>query len=216
MSMKKNKSVDLLIAPSFFSTCATLTFVLYIFVTNIWTTLKNYSIVQQLSELLKERKELLESTDIISTIFSGNILGSKLLNEVFYILSWALVGILVYFCFLIFTKGFDEFMRMIGIRNLVSNNKSKYTHEYVSRLLFRSLIFITIMFYLLMFLQVLLPISISSIIAGSGFSSLDDIKYLIIGLVLLILTTHLFTILIRLFFMRVRVFGGIDDVVLND
>lgn len=214
--MKKNRSVYVLIAPSFFSACTSFLFVFYIFVTNIWPTLKNYSVIQQVSEVIKERKELLESSDIISTIFTGNILDSKVLNEVFYVLSWAFVGILMYFCFLILTKSFDEFMRMISIRNIISKNKSKYAHDYVSRIFFRIFVFIILLFYLTMFLQVLLPISISSILAGSGFSSLDDIKYLMIGLVLLILTTHLFTILIRILFMRVRVFGGVDDVILND
>lgn len=214
--MKKNKSVDILITPSFFSACTSLLFVLFIFVTNIWPTLKNYSVIQQVSEVLKERRELLESSDIISAIFTGNVLDSKFLNEVFYILSWAFVGILMYFCFLIFTKGFDEFIRMISIRNIVSKNKSKYAQDYISRIFFRIFIFIILMFYLTMFFQVLLPVSISSILAGSSFSSLDDFKYLVIGLVLLLLTTHLFTILIRLLFMRVRVFGGIDDVVLNE
>lgn len=214
--MKKNKSVDILIAPSFFSACASLLFVLYIFASNIWVTLKNNSFIQQISEVLKERKELLESSDTVTAIFSGDILDSKLLNEVFYILSWAFVGILVYFCYLILTKGFDEFMRMISVRNIVSRNKSKYAHDYVSRIFFRLFMLIILMFYLTMFLQVFLPVSISCIIAGSEFSSLDDFKYLFLGLVLLILTTHLFTILIRLLFMRIRVFGGIDDVILSE
>ena len=85
----------------------------------------------------------------------------------------------------------------------------------VSRITIRMFIVFVCVVFLVFCLQILLPVASLSVRAGAPAVTFEHWQYLFTAFIIIILSLHLCTILLRLLLFRIRVFGGADELVLN-
>lgn len=214
--MHEDKSIGRIVMPSYFSVAMIVLLTIYIFLTNMWQTASSYPVFSQLSNVLDERTGVFNKEEETFSILNSAVLNSAVLNNMVFLLAWAFVGVLVYVGFTILTKGLQHFEDFISITSAVNRSRWSSLTEIFKKIMLRTVITTVFVLFFVFFLQILLPLASLSIRAGAPASTFVHWQYLFTAFFMLILSMHLATILLRILVFRIRVFGGADELVLNE
>lgn len=213
--MKHKNNIGILVKPSYTSTLITFIIVANIVITTFWSNFKHYQLSQQLVDGFDEVVKTISQASGSKDAFINSFFGSTQFNQGLYIVMWASVGILVYFMIVFLMKGMGSIGEVLSIRNRLNIDKKLAFHEVVTRTIFRLLVICLTYIYLVILIQILIPVSVLCIKAGVNLKSASDLLYVFMGVLILVLSLHLVTILLRLIFLRVRVFGGSQELILE-
>ena len=206
---KKNQNIAVFFKPSLLSGTITILMTAYLATVTIWTGINDSAIVKQSLELFSNRVNDVGTLQSTQAVFS-NVIDSELVTELFYVLLWALVGVLAYFGFLIIGKMSEPLKDIINIHSQVKRYRKTVIIDNSIKIAFRLLIGIILIFYMVILFQIIIPVAIGSLEYASVFNTFGRYLALAQALFLLLLSFHFIVLLLRLFAMRLRVFGGSD------
>ncbi len=183
---------------------------------SFWSAVKSIPFVRETIDAIAVKSDTITNSGSPLQAAFDTVLGSSLSNQVFYILMWGLVGILVYFAVIIISQGNQQIFEALSPKGNKGRANGALWHELISRLVFRA--FILVIWTMFFFISVgfLVPVSVSSVQAASDFNSLEDVQFMLYAFTILFATFHLHVIFLRLFVIRVRVFGQADEAILYE
>lgn len=153
--------------------------------------------------------DLVESARETTLELSQLTLGNELLNSFLFFAFWMMIGLVVYVTFSTIGNIFMETTRDIGAIPNAGNRKLQLEETILLRLAVRVASFIAFIFFGILFAKLIFPFSILASRAWLG--SLGQIQgwlYGILGLVVLIMSLHIFIVLARFILIRPRLLGG--------
>ena len=135
--------------------------------------------------------------------------GNQITRSGVVIIFWGMVGLLVYMSIWLLMNFSDELGNDLAITKYIhprNVDTSSPLRDFLSKTFFRVAVFIFLLFYLNFFLSILLPTSI--VFYRSAVSNWPQLRCFIdggIGLSIQLIALHIFTVLIRLLFLRKQV-----------
>jgi len=215
--MTVKSKIHSLLLPSLSSSILIGSISMFIVVSSAWSIFKNTSFMQEyLSANSSQSLSITQQSGSFDAINSA-IFSSRILNEILYISVWATIGMLCYFIGVICISGTANIRLILQVseKSQFSANGKYALYEAITRVVFRLFMFILLLLFTIFFMQVIIPIAVLIIKAGSEFSSLASGIYLLSGTLLLVLYMHVMLITLRLTYLRVRVFGAVDEIILD-
>jgi hypothetical protein len=144
---------------------------------------------------------------------TDTVFGNVTLNKILFFCFWMLVGLVVYVILSAFIKGYEEISDVIKEFGYIHALRQQLAESIFLRLAIKGVVAIIGLFFMLVFLQFLLPLSrLCTIVAGGQLLSANGFLYAIVSFGLLWLSIHIQVVLVRLFFLRVRLWGTADPI----
>ncbi len=206
--MSKNQNFKNVSLPSYFSGTLIIIFTLYTSVSSLWSVARDNIIFSDFLTNIEPQIKTLESLSGTIKTLEELIFQNSLFNNIVYIFLWSFVGMIVYFGIFILINGASNFGEILNIKSSVSHKSTSYISEFMVRAVFRMFMVILTILYLVLLFEFILAVGIASMKAGSDLSSISDMSSIVSGVAIVVLASHLLTILIRLCFLKVRVFGS--------
>jgi hypothetical protein len=154
---------------------------------------------------------LIQSADSSIKAVTDTVFGNTDLNKVLFFGFWMLVGLCIYVILSSFIKGYEEISDFIHEWGYVHALRKRLAENVLTRIAARAVIAIIGFFFILLFLRFLLPLArLCTIVAGGQLTSLNGILYALLAFSILWLSLHVQVVLLRLFFLRVRLWGTAD------
>jgi hypothetical protein len=206
--MLHNRNVILaLLSPSWLSGIGVVVGALAIIV---WAAAAFYLPGSELHILLQEAQpsqpELSTNTDRLQEHLAIN----KFMSNLPLLLLWGGVGAVVYVFTISIANAIARTSVLKAQMNYLHADKKKLVHEAIQRLVIR-LLFVLVWFLLIkLSLKLLLPYSIAAVHFATGPNGwVNRIVYISLAFIVLLLTLHAHTVLIRLIGLRPRLFGQV-------
>jgi hypothetical protein len=158
--------------------------------------------------------ELIQSTRgtvnaIYQTAFSNSIL-----NKIIFFVFWCLVGLLVYTLLSGIGKTTSAIAETNQRMHYLNAKKTQLEQQLGLRLIVYSMAALFGFLYSIFFIKTLFPFSI--LCARIGVNTLNSIGgwgYLLAGFIVLSVSFHIFIVVVRLFLLRPRIYGGWEDII---
>lgn len=142
------------------------------------------------------------------------IFGNKWLNKFVFMAFWALVGLIAYFLFSGVERTRSTISSLKEQAHYQNTRRSQLEATIGIRLIITSFALLILGLFLVALIRILLPYAILSERIGlSGLDTLDGWFYLFLAMFTLLISFHVLVVLLRLAFLRPRLFGGDDDAV---
>lgn len=153
--------------------------------------------------------EFINSAHTTYSTYYNNIFGNSTLNSILFFVFWMIIGLIVYIFIMILNQGISEADEVAHELNYVHIQKNELLEQISIKLGIRFAVILGIAVYSFLFLKTLLPFSLANlqIVAGS-LPNVTGIGYGLIGILSLALSLHAYVVLIRLLFLRVRLFAS--------
>lgn len=151
---------------------------------------------------------IIETANTTWANFSTNVFGNSALNKVLLAVFWMLVGLVVYVVIGL-TRSYTSGIAQLWNEMHYVHAKSQDIELRVGlRIFARSVAFLAWAGYSLLFFSVLFPLALfcikNALVSLHGWQAMG---FLFFGIVELLVCLHLFVVLLRLTFLRVRLFG---------
>jgi len=209
MHESKTNRALILLRPSLLSGSIVTLLTIYIVVVTLWTTASESVIIKQTVDLLFEKSRDIDSLNGTKEVFTS-IFSSQIFNRLFFVLAWAIVGILVYIAVLIALKVFEPVKDILSVGSQVNRYRTSIVLQRLNLIVYRILLSVILAAYIAVLFLILVPIAISNINFASSFEPVSSTISMAAALFILFSSFHIVTILIRMFARRIRVFGGSD------
>ncbi|HSX53025.1 MAG TPA: hypothetical protein VLF90_01490 [Patescibacteria group bacterium] len=152
--------------------------------------------------------ELIQTSKGSFAAFGNTVFGNPLLNKVLFFVFWMLVGLIVYVLLHGFLRGVSTAAEEVEESQYVNADKAHNIKHLEVRAAVRLVVLAAWILYSVVFIKILLPFSVLVVrLSISGQSQGIGWLYALSGVITLILSLHLHVIWLRLFTLRVRVFG---------
>lgn len=153
--------------------------------------------------------EFINSAHTTYSTYYNNIFGNSTLNSILFFVFWMIIGLIVYIFIMILNQGISEADEVAHELNYVHIQKNELLEQISIKLGIRFAVILGIAVYSFLFLKTLLPFSIANlqIVAGS-LPNVTGIGYGFIGIFSLALGLHVFVVLLRLLYLRIRIFSS--------
>lgn len=216
--MKRNSALSSLVHPSISSLTVGAVAVVWLLTSSLWSVAKNAPFVRDyLGDASLQSTAITNASGSISAL-TDSIFSSSIFNQLTYVSLWALVGVLCYFMIAFLSVGASD------IRTALSVSKSsKYNRNGLQSLrdlsvafAFRFFMTILFIFSIIVLLQFIVPVASLTIKAGADFENFGSLAYIAAGAFLCGLYLHIQLIILRLLFLRVRLFNNVDELILNN
>jgi hypothetical protein len=214
--MRKVNTISLVAMPSVSSFLISSGISFFIILISFWGAVKNVPIVKETIDLISSRSDIIKESSSSFDAVIDTIFASSVANQMFYMMLWGLVGVLVYFAVIFIGKGNKDLMDILTPKGSKGVKNSRLWVELVSRLFFRIFVLILWVMFAITSAVFLVPLGVSSVQAASDFNALEDIQFLLYAFIILFSTFHLHAVFLRLFVIKVRVFGQADEAILHD
>ncbi len=153
--------------------------------------------------------DLVNSTHATFSNYYQLIFGNTTLNKILFFMFWMLIGLGIYTIAMIVYRGFATAEETAEELSYVHINKSKVLRQLWTRWVLHILAAMLIIVYSVFFLRLFIPYGLSNLqLAVDLLPSLSSLVRGALGVILIFLSLHVYTVLFRLLFLRVRVFGS--------
>lgn len=205
MLTREEKQLGLLLTPS--ATSALLAVVASLFINAGTVILLAYrgSTWQYLAQLQAERQRTIgTSYHVVDTSFSANVL----INNIPLFIFWAGVGLIVYSFTMGIVRAFRSAVDLHEEMDYVNVDRRFLLRDALEHLGLRVVAFIVWIWLVSYTVHAVVPyiVAVASVSVGAD-SFLLSVLYLLWGIVLGVLVAHLHTVLIRLLFVKARLFN---------
>ncbi|MES2970932.1 MAG: hypothetical protein V4702_01255 [Patescibacteria group bacterium] len=205
----RDSSVDRLIEPSYASfCCAVLLAIAIMGGAIISNSLPNGRLYNLLFGPTSSATQIETAQNTVRAI-TTTVLGNPTLNKTLFFGFWLLVGLVVYTFvqgFSYYTGGIFAFWEKI---HHFPSRKKVLGEQFVLRILLQVIGLLMLLLFSLFFIKILLPFSILCARISAGlWVSWGSFGYFIAGLITMMLSLHLYTILVRFAFLRSRLYGS--------
>src|SRR5688572_18131033 len=216
--MNKWKSSYLFIRPSLFSGFAIVAVVVFLALSGAYDLYKSYPFIRDYSYSLELIRSSVSSEDSAWSAVKGTVFSSPVINQAIFIGFWSLVGFISYsICFGLYYwfKDTKEQLRIHSFDSKASTDKTRKVLGLVNKVFLRLVITVAWIIYSVIYAQFIVPVS------TIGFSTVESNGWtagwfhILLGFILLLVTTHLHVIFLRLLMLRPRVFGGEEAILLE-
>lgn len=200
-----SEKIRMLLIPSWFS--GSLAFVASLLLTFGAILISHYQASAiRLDFLDYQEGQMLNTYHRVNNSLSTN----SIIGNLPLLLFWSLIGLVVYifvanlFTAIYHTAELKDELEYVHVdrKNLI---KAAVTH-----LLIRVGVLIVWIFYFLFFIHYLFPYSIASALASTAERGLQGIEYGFLSIIVMLLSLHLFTVLLRLVLLRPRIFSSVS------
>ena len=148
-----------------------------------------------------------------STTFEGEVNDNVLVSSLPLLVFWGGVGIIVYSFIIAVGDAFRNVLELKEEMHYVHANRHFLLRQALFHLVLRVIFLVIWMLYVSYTLHFLLPYVIALAYAGSGgFGLLFNCIYLVGAVVIAAISLHLHTVLLRLLFLKPRMFGQGSEV----
>lgn len=205
-SLKRSVSLVLPSGLSFLS-CLTLSLIIF-FAAGISYNTKTGVIYRYLFGANSSTDFIHSASDTISGL-NHTLLSNPILNNLVWFSMWMLLGLLVYSLLGIAINSVKTFSSDIKELDYIHANKKSRFEFYGLHLAIMAMVIVLTVLYCLVFIKILLPFSLFSFQLGlSTLGSISGWLYVLLSLVVLLLSLHVFTVLLRVAVLRYRFFGA--------
>ncbi len=205
----RNRSLDWLVEPSFasFATCVILAVVI-MGGAMITDGLKSGVFYDLLLGPASTATQIETASSTFSAI-SNTVLGNSTLNKLLFFGFWLMVGLAVYtivMSFSYYTGGIVMFWEEL---HQINSRKKLLREQFKLRVLLQTIGLLLLIFFTVFFVKILLPFSLLCARISLGlWGNVSGLGYFTAGLVILLLSFHIYTTLFRFAALRTRVFGS--------
>ncbi len=155
------------------------------------------------------------SSDLISSArgsvdaFNNTVFGNVLLNKILYFGLWMLVGLLVYMILYLVIRGASAAAEDFEQTTYKNANAELLMREFAGRAGLRAIAALCWFMYWIFFIKTLLPFSVlSARIGADAMPGMNGWVYGAVGLLTIMLSTHIHVIFLRLVALKARLFGA--------
>jgi len=202
--------VDQVLEPTLFSGVATALVVCLVMFVQYYSKFGSYSLYGYLFGS-DGSIALIQSANSSLSAITNTVFGNPTLNKVLFFGFWMVVGLCIYVILSTFIKGYEDISDLVHEWGYVHVLRERLAENLLTRIAARLVIVLVGAFFIFFFLRLLLPLSrLCTIVAGGQITSVNGILYALLAFSLLWLSLHIQVILLRLFFLRVRLWGTAD------
>lgn len=156
---------------------------------------------------------LIESSKSTIAVFNETVFGNTVLNKILFFVFWMVIGLIVYVILSGVGAGVSSAEHSLEESRFVHAQKLRMGSELGLKVVLHIIGAGLLIIYLFIFFKILLPFGIlCARIVASEVNKPMNWFYALQGLVVLIATFYLGTILLRFLLLRPRVFGGYEDI----
>lgn len=153
--------------------------------------------------------DLVNDTHSTFSTFYQAALGNEIFNKILFFGFWMIVGLGAYMIIMIISNSFGEADKVAHEMNYTHNNKTRFLEHLGIRIGVHLAVAVAILLYSGLFIKILLPFCLSNYkIAAGSLPSLSGFGYGALAIIFLSVSLHVYIVLIRLFFLRLRVFAS--------
>lgn len=143
-----------------------------------------------------------------SAVNSG-VTSTGLVSNLPLFVFWGGIGLVTYWCAMSILRAFKQVAELEQEMNYVNANRQELIHEAFTHVGVRVMVMLVWFLYLQATIHIVVPYAIAVAYAASGAHNLFyGAGYVLWGMGVLAVALHLHTILLRLVFLRPRLFGG--------
>lgn len=205
----KLRLVGLLLSPSPLSLVITFGIVILLSVSTLIKYGLNTTSLYDLVLGKGSSPDLINNTHIAFSTFYQNIFGNPTLNRILFFLFWMLIGLIVYLFLNVLGHGIGQADETVHEMNYVHANKTKSLEHYIKRIGIHCGVVVVLLLYSVLFLKAISPFGLLNVqISAAGLPQLSAFGYGVLGILVLSVGLYVYVILLRLFFLRIRVFGS--------
>lgn len=209
--MHKNNRFRLLVIPSFSSGLLTVTLSAAALVVATVSYFAGNGLVYDYLFGPHSSTELIRQSKGTISALNNTVFGNSVLNKILYFGFWMLVGLVVYILLYSLLKGTAAAAEDIQETTYKNMRFREMLTNLGTRLAVRAAALIAWALYWVVFIKILLPFSVLSARVGGGdLPAPSGWLYGLLGLVVLILSTHIHLILLRLVTLRSRLFDSAE------
>lgn len=141
--------------------------------------------------------------------FTDTVLGNAILNKVLFFGFWLTVGLVVYTVALGFNFYAGTFVTFWEELHEINSRKKLLQQQFRLRLLLQVIGLLLLTFFTVFFIKIFLPFSILCARISIGqWGNWAGLGYFMAGFTTLLLSFHIFTVLLRFAALRTRLFGN--------
>lgn len=209
--MKNGRYFGLLLQPSAFSLVASLSLTTIILVSSVLSYSRQNDFLIRLLHGSDGVVSGFEQSKSFIDEMNHLIFGNSILNNVLFFVFWICLGLMSYFVVSFIGQSYETITKHVEKMKYVNAQPKKAVHSLVQRLAVKSVVLIVWLLYCFLFLRFFVPFSILSTRVGlSELPSGQGVLFLIVAYLVLLVCIHLHAILLRLFMLRLRVFGDLS------
>lgn len=140
------------------------------------------------------------------------VFGNPILNKVIFFVFWCLVGLIIYFLISGVGKTTAVVAETTHQLHYLNAKRQQIEEQLGLRIMMRSMGLLAAFLYGIFFFKVLFPFSILCGRIGISILGLSGWLYFMAGLIVLVLSLHIWIVLLRFISLRPRLYGGWEDV----
>jgi hypothetical protein len=211
--MKRLRFTGLLLEPSVSGLIGTIiAALLVLFVTSLAYSIKSGFIYDLLLGPDSSADLIQTSRDTI-TALTNTVFGNPVLNKVLFFMFWMVIGLVVYLIVSGLGSGINEADKALHELQYANMRRLQLQESFMLRAMLRAITAMVWFAYSILFIKFFLPFSVLSTRVGlNQLNSVTGWGLLLAAFVTLTTSLHLHIVLLRLFCLRPRVFGGWDVV----
>lgn len=208
MKNPSSKALTLLLTPSWLSGFVAVVATLVVVVGTIIITRLQGSSLQKDFFVLDNANNVPSASETYQSLTS-NLATNPIISNLPLFLFWAGLGLVVYFLATSIYSALTEVAEVREEMGYVNDPRHQLVREAIQQMVLRVVTFAVWIVYLQVFLRMILPYTMAAAhVAGTNLSSLNGVEYGAIAFVVMILSLHLHTVLLRLAFLRPRLFDS--------
>lgn len=156
--------------------------------------------------------ELIQSGKGSIGAINDAVFGNPILNKIIFFVFWCLVGLVIYFLISGIGKTTAVVAETTHQFHYLNAKKQQIEEQLGLRIMMRSMGVLAAFLYGIFFFTVLFPFSILCGRIGISILGLGGWLYFMAGLIVLVLSLHIWIVLLRFISLRPRLYGGWEDV----
>ena len=201
----KLKLLGQLLTPSWLSGLISVTASLAIVITSVAIMHYNGSSIQFLRQTESSKQSLIAQN---SDTVDSNLEDSWFISDIPLLVFWAGIGLLVYLLLIQIVRAFTRVIDLEHSLDYVHVNRQQLIRQALLKFAARAVILVIWFLYIQFTIHVLIPYVVALAYAASGeLGWLTDAVYLLVATLLMIITIHIHTVMLRLLLLRPRAIG---------
>jgi hypothetical protein len=210
--MQQKKLVTVLLEPSLSSAILGFIICLLFIILGLLPIVKSTTLYQEYMNGFNSPAYIIGSSKNGITALTSTIFANKQVNELLFVLFWAIIGLFIYLILTPILTGVKNTVDTVDELTYVNSQKSQVINTFTYRLLLRITIFILWVVLIFVTAKFIIPFCALCIQAGGFLSQITSYSYLATAFIILAATWHVHVIFLRLLLLHVRIYGGEEDV----
>jgi hypothetical protein len=209
--MQQKKLLTVLLVPSFTSAIASFVFSATFILLGLLPIVKSTVLYKEYMTGFSSPARIISSSQSGISALTHTIFSNKQVNQLLFVLFWAAIGLIAYLVLTPFLSGVKNTVDTVDELRYVNSRKSQVLNTYSSRILLRLVIGFFWGVFMLATVKFIIPFCALCIQAGGDLVQIVSYAYLFTALITLLATCHVHVLFSRLFMLKVRVYGGEED-----